>query len=61
VLGEQRADKRLDRLPDADPDLPGHQIDNLGYPGFTASGSFAQVGLSLTFPLTARAPPEEAP
>ncbi len=48
-LTTQRADKSLAELPDGDADAEGQQIDNLGYPGFTASGNFWQAGLTLTF------------
>jgi hypothetical protein len=44
----QQADKDPASLPDADPNLPGQQIDNLGYPGFQSSASFYQLGVSLT-------------
>lgn len=58
VLGTRHDEKDPDALDDAHPDLPGHQIDNRGYPGFTAAGSVAQVGLTLTVPL---APRQEVP
>lgn len=51
VVGRQRATKDLDALGDADPELSGRQIDNLGYPGFHSGGSFAQVGVTASFPL----------
>lgn len=43
----QEADKRRESLGDADPQAPGQQIDNFGYPGFSAWGSFWQAGLTL--------------
>ncbi len=46
--GSQRVDKDPSRLSDATPDLPGQQIDNLGYPGFRSSALFWQAGLSVT-------------
>jgi long-chain fatty acid transport protein len=46
--GTQSARKNLDELGDSDPDLPGQQVDNLGYPGFQSSARFYQVGLTLT-------------
>lgn len=48
---EQRADKDRAALRDADPMRIGTQIDNLGYPGFRARGSFMQVSFTLTVPL----------
>ena len=36
---------------DENPGLPGTQIENLGYPGFIARGSFMQLSLTLTIPL----------
>lgn len=51
VLGRQHATKDLATLPDVDPDAPGQQIDNLGYPSFEASGTFVQAGLTVTIPL----------
>lgn len=52
----QTAHKDASRLPDADSDLPGKQIDNLGYPGFTAQASSLQVGLAVTFFLSKERP-----
>jgi hypothetical protein len=51
ALARQRAVKDPATLGDADPDAPGVQIDNLGYPGFTSSGSLLQLGVTLSFPL----------
>lgn len=51
VLGEQTVAKDAASLPDGDSEAPGKQITTFGYPGLTASGSFFQLGLSLTFPL----------
>ena len=48
LLETQQDEKQLSTLPDVRPDEPGRQIDNLGYPGFTAGGSFWQVGLTAT-------------
>jgi long-chain fatty acid transport protein len=47
LLAEQRADKDRDALGDAQPDAPGRQIDNLGYPGFTAGGYYLEGGLTV--------------
>jgi hypothetical protein len=46
--GTQKSEKDVASLPDADPNLPGQQIDNLGYPGFRSSASLYQLGISLT-------------
>lgn len=46
--GTQRVDKRVTELPDADADAPGHQVDNLGYPGFESRALLFQAGLTLT-------------
>jgi hypothetical protein len=54
VLTTQRADKDPSALADADPDRAGHQIDNLGYPGYAASGRAVQAGVTLTVPLLPR-------
>jgi len=48
LSGTQSAKKNDDELPDADPGLPGRQIDNLGYPGFESSSRFYQLGVSVT-------------
>ncbi len=44
----QSAKKQLGELGDADPSLPGQQIDNLGYPGFQSGARFYQAGITLT-------------
>jgi hypothetical protein len=44
----ESASKRAGSLPDADPNTPGQQIDNLGYPGFSSSASLYQAGITLT-------------
>jgi hypothetical protein len=44
----QSALKRPNALPDASSDLPGQQIDNLGYPGFRSHADEMQVGLTVT-------------
>jgi len=44
----QHAKKDPSRLDDASESLPGQQIDNQGYPGFSSTTRFWQVGLSLT-------------
>ncbi len=46
--GTQNATKRASALSDADPNTPGQQIDNLGYPGFQSRSSLYQAGLTLT-------------
>jgi hypothetical protein len=51
LLHRQQASKDPARLPDADPELDGVQIDNLGYPGFTSEGSVIQASLALSMPL----------
>ncbi|MBK8997655.1 MAG: hypothetical protein IPM35_18155 [Myxococcales bacterium] len=48
LRGTQHADKDPTELTDASESLPGQQIDNLGYPGFSSTASFWQIGLSLT-------------
>ena len=45
---EQRATKDPSRLVDAEPTIPDHQIDNLGFPGFVSRGAFWQLGLTAT-------------
>ena len=40
-------------LEDAHRDIGGLQIDNQGYPGYDAGGTFGQIGATLTVPLTA--------
>ena len=49
ILGTQHAEKIESQLNDADEDAAGLQIDNLGFPEYSASGSFWQGGLTLTF------------
>jgi hypothetical protein len=49
VLHAQRATKDPSLLTDADPGLPGLQIDNLGYPGFASRGRFLQGGIGVRF------------
>lgn len=51
VLESRRTAKDRDALPDADPDRPGTQIDNLGYPGLRSGGTVAQGGITVTIPL----------
>ena len=49
LLGKtQTSHKDTNALPDASMDLPGRQIDNLGYPGFRASASVFQLGATMT-------------
>ena len=43
-------------LEDAHPDIDGLQIDNQGYPGYDAGGTFGQIGATVTVPLAAEAP-----
>jgi hypothetical protein len=45
----ESATKNPNALPDADPTLPGQQIDNLGYPGIRSQAFMLQAGLSATF------------
>lgn len=45
---EQTAHKDPSALSDADADLPGKQIGNLGYPGFSSRSTIVQAGLTLT-------------
>lgn len=60
IQQEQSATKDLSYIPDADPEAPGRTIDNLGYPGFTARGGYAQASMSVTFSLDGRwGAPEE--
>jgi hypothetical protein len=44
----QSAHKDLAALPDASADLPGKQIDDLGYPSFRANATALQAGMTLT-------------
>ncbi len=52
----QSAHKDPAQLSDASADLPGKQIDNLGYPGFTSRASSIQAGLTVTFFLSKERP-----
>ena len=45
---EQTATKSPGLLSDADPNTPGQQIDNVGFPGFQSQSSLYQAGLTLT-------------
>ncbi len=47
LLEPHQDEKSLEALPDADPEAPGQQVDNLGYPGFSAEASFWQLGMTL--------------
>lgn len=51
---KQSAHKEAALLGDASTDLPGQQIDNLGYPGFYARAHAVQAGLTLTLLLGGR-------
>jgi len=44
----QSATKQASALPDRSADLPGQQIDNLGYPGFQSRSSSLEAGITLT-------------
>ena len=44
----QSATKQDGALPDRNGDLPGKQIDNLGYPGFQSRSSSLEAGVTLT-------------
>ncbi len=44
----QSATKDASKLPDADPSLPGTQIDNFGYPGFQSQAFLFQGGVTVT-------------
>ena len=44
----QSATKQAGMLPDRSADLPGQQIDNLGYPGFQSRSSSLEAGVTLT-------------
>jgi hypothetical protein len=52
----QTAHKDPSRLDDANTDLPGRQIDNLGYPGTSSSAHSLQLGLAITFYLSKERP-----
>ena len=56
LSGEQRARKDPAQLTDASESLPGQQIDNLGYPGFSSTTRFWQAGLSVTLFVGREAP-----
>lgn len=49
ILATQYAEKEIGLLHDGDEDAEGTQVDNLGFPEYSASGSFWQGGLTLTF------------
>ncbi len=49
LIASQHTQKDPAALPDADPMTPGTQIDALGYPGFSAGGSFVEAGVTLGF------------
>lgn len=53
---EQRATKDPTALADADPEAPGQQITNLGYPGYRSTTRLLQAGVTLTFRLDREAP-----
>jgi long-chain fatty acid transport protein len=44
----QTATKNPGALPDAQPDTPGQQIDNIGYPGFASHANAYQLGITFT-------------
>ncbi len=46
--GLQSAMKDPGKIADADPNTPGQQITNLGYPGFASRANLYQAGLTLT-------------
>ena|GEM_PF-5733277 len=56
VSAVQSAHKDPAQLPDASAELPGKQIDNLGYPGLTSQASSLQAGLTVTFFLSKERP-----
>jgi hypothetical protein len=49
VGATQSATKNLSAMPDADPTLPGTQINNMGFPGFRSQATMIQGGLTATF------------
>ncbi|MFO0684466.1 MAG: outer membrane protein transport protein [Sandaracinus sp.] len=53
VLGNIAFTKDPAMLPDAQPTVPGQQIDALGYPGVTGGITYFQGGLSMTLALGA--------
>lgn len=57
VGAQQSAHKDPAALPDSNADLPGQQIDNLGFPGFRAGSSAVQLGVTLTVFLAGEAGP----
>ena len=52
----QTAHKDPSQLPDASADLPGQQVDNLGYPGFSSQANAYQLGLTFRFFLAKERP-----
>lgn len=59
ILGKtESAHKDPNALPDASADLPGKQIDNLGYPAFRSSATVLQLGATVTLLLGSE--PKEA-
>jgi long-chain fatty acid transport protein len=57
VLARRSHTKDTALLPDAHDDIPGLQIDNRGYPGFESGGSFGQIGITVTAPLSREGAP----
>lgn len=55
IDARQSARKDPARLSDADPEAPGTQVTNLGYPGFESRALLVQLGLTLTVALDAAA------
>lgn len=49
LLPDRDAQKSATSLPDIDPDAPGKQIDDLGYPGLAWGGQVWQVAITATF------------
>jgi len=49
ALTERAVTKAATTLPDVDPDLPGRQVANAGFPSLTFGGAVWQAGVSLTF------------
>lgn len=45
----QSVTKETAHMADADPTLPGRQIDSLGYPGYASQSRFFQAGVTVTF------------
>jgi long-chain fatty acid transport protein len=52
----QTSHKDPSQLPDASADLPGQQIDNLGYPSFSSQSNAYQAGLTFRFFLSKERP-----